>query len=223
MTRKRLYSCRAGLRPDGVLLELTRNTVVAERRHADHCCAQPRRIEPESHRARRACRPTAASTDSRRPTLSFNASTGRFSTLSGVAYELEASDAASTDCLLARQTCRAQSHTLEADLTYADNYTWRVRARVGTDVGPWSGFARFPHARSAGAAATSRLRRRRPAAVPGSRCLRRPGDGDRFACAAAVAALSVEWQGCAAGAASAAIASPVRSSTRCPSPTRTGR
>lgn len=141
--------------------------------------------------------PNGSVTDSRRPTLSFNASTGRFSTLSGVAYEIEVFDSANTTAY-SRDNVPGTSHTLEADLTYADNYTWHVRAKVGIDVGPWSGLAGFrtpdPPAPPPQAAAVSG---QLPFPVPAA-CAA-PGEGDRFACAAAVAALSLEWQGCAAG------------------------
>jgi len=141
--------------------------------------------------------PNGSVTDSRRPTLSFNASSGRFTTVSGVVYELEVLNANNTTAYT-RNNVPGTAHALESDLTYADNYTWRVRARVGTDVGPWSGIASFrtpdpPGPPPPPVASGGQLPFPIPAACG-------PGDpNNRFACAAAVAALSAEWNGCAAG------------------------
>ena len=141
--------------------------------------------------------PNGGVTDSRRPTLSYNASAGRFTTVSGLVYELEVLNAANT-VVYTRDNIGGTVHTLEADLSYADNHTWRVRAKSGVDAGPWSGFAGF---RTLDPPAPPPP----PAAVPGQlpfpipAACAAPGDGDRFACAASVAALSVEWAGCAAG------------------------
>jgi hypothetical protein len=141
--------------------------------------------------------PSSGVAESRRPTLSYSSATGRFTPLSGAVYEIEVLNAQNTTAYH-RDNVAGTSHTLETDLTYADNYTWRVRVRVGTDVGPWSGFAGFrtpdppvppPPPVSAGGGL--------PFAIPAA-CVP-PGDGDRFACVAAVAALSVEWARCAGG------------------------
>ena len=142
--------------------------------------------------------PNGGVTDSRRPTLSFNASTGRFATVGNAVYELEVLNAANT-VVYSRDNVSGTVHAMEADLSYADNHTWRVRLRNGTDAGPWSSFAGFrtldPPAPPPPppTANTGQL----PFPIPAA-CAA-PGEGDRFACAAAVAALSVEWQGCAAG------------------------
>jgi hypothetical protein len=141
--------------------------------------------------------PNGSTVDSRRPTLSFAGSTGRYSPLSGAAYEIEVLNPSNT-VAYSRDNLTTTSHSLESDLTYADNYTWRVRARIGTDAGPWSGFASFrtpdppaPPVAAGGGGGTL------PFPVP-AEC--GPGDpGNRFACAAAVATQSVEWQGCASG------------------------
>jgi hypothetical protein len=141
--------------------------------------------------------PNGGVTDSRRPTLVFNPSTGVYTPVSNLVYEIEVLNAANT-VVYQRDSVSGTSHGLEADLNYADNYSWRLRARLGNDVGPWSGFAGFrtldppapppPPTPSAG---------QLPFPIPAA-CAA-PGDGDRFACAASIAALSVEWAGCAAG------------------------
>jgi len=142
--------------------------------------------------------PNGGVTGDRRPTLAFNGSTGRFQPLSNVVYELEVLNAQNT-AVYSRDSISGTSHTLEADLTYADNFTWRVRPRVGSSaVGPWSGLAGFrtpdpPAPPPPPTPVAGQLPFPLPAACAA------PGDGDRFACAAAIAALSVEWQGCAAG------------------------
>ena len=140
--------------------------------------------------------PNGSTVDSRRPTLNFSASTGKYQPLNGAVYELEVLNAQGTTAY-SRDGVTGTSHTLEADLTYADNYTWHVRARVGPDAGPWSSFAGFrtpdppppPPTATGGPGLAFAI----PAACAA------PGDGDRFACVAAIAAQSAEWSACARG------------------------
>lgn len=137
---------------------------------------------------------------SNRPTLSFTNATGRYAGV-GFAYEIEVVNANGTVVYsrVIGESGTSSSHALEADLSYADNFWWRVRARLGAQAGPWSDYAAFrtpdpptPVAPTGGGSAGSL-----PFPIP-AEC--GPfGNGNRFACAAAVAALSVEWQRCRGG------------------------
>jgi hypothetical protein len=138
--------------------------------------------------------PREATVDSLRPTLSFNAATGRFVSVA-FASEIEVVNA-NGDIVYTRMLGESSgrvSHGLESDLTYADNFWFRARARLGTDVGPWSEWAGFRTLDRPGPAAPTGGGGRLPFPVP--EACRFGG----FACVSAVAALSVEWQGCARG------------------------
>ncbi len=143
--------------------------------------------------------PNGETLDTLRPTLTFSASTGVYQALSGASYDLEVVDANGTSAYL--RTITSTSHTVEVDAPYAASFTWHVRARLGEQVGPWSGFAQFrtpdppppPPPPTPSPTTPGGLPFPVPAACgPG-------GPDDRFACAAAVAALSVDWQGCRGG------------------------
>lgn len=138
--------------------------------------------------------------DTLRPTLGFTNPTGRFTAV-GFAYDIEVQNASGTVVYerTIGESGTSSSHTLEADLTYSDSFSWRSRARLGLQVGPWANFATF-----------RTLDRPTPVSTPTppaggglpfpvpAAC--GPGDpSNRIACAAAVAALSVEWQECAGG------------------------
>lgn len=142
--------------------------------------------------------PNGGTVDTRRPTLSFSAATGRYQPLIGASYDLEVVDANGLSAYL--RSITSTSHTIEVDAPYSTSFSWHVRARLGDQVGPWSEFAPF---RTLDPPAPPPP----PAPTPGAGGLPFPvpaacgpfGPDDRFACAAAVAALSVEWQLCASG------------------------
>ncbi|HXG89019.1 MAG TPA: hypothetical protein VNJ02_11845 [Vicinamibacterales bacterium] len=137
-----------------------------------------------------------------RPTLSFTNPVGRFARV-GFAYDIEVFNGNGT--LVYSRTIgespTTSAHTLESDLTFADNFSWRARVRLGNEVGPWSGTATFrtPDPPSPPPAPT-------PTPAPGgglpfpvpAAC--GPGDpGNRFDCASAIAGQSIEWRDCARG------------------------
>jgi hypothetical protein len=141
--------------------------------------------------------PNGGAVDSPRPTLSFTNAIARFQQV-GFAYDIEIQDA-NGGIVYSRvigEAANSTSHTVEIDLANSATFWWRVRARLGDQVGPFADFATF---RTPAASA--------PTPGPGGPGLPFPipaecgpfGPDNRFACAAAVAARSVEWQGCAGG------------------------
>lgn len=84
-----------------------------------------------------------ARAEDRRPTLIWLNSTGRYASI-GVAYDIEVS----TPTTVVYSTTVGESadmgaHLLPTDLEYDTVYSWRVRAHLGTTVGPWSAWASF--------------------------------------------------------------------------------
>lgn len=143
--------------------------------------------------------PNGGQVDSRRPALSFSNSAGRFQAV-GLAYEIEVQDASGAIVYgrLIGESSGTSRHTLESDLAYATTYWWRARARLSDQVGPWSDFGQF---RTLDPPVTAP-----PPTVPGGglpfpipEACGPGGPDNRFACAAAIAAQSVEWRGCAGG------------------------
>jgi hypothetical protein len=96
------------------------------------------------------------------------------------------------------ESATSSSHTLESDLTYADNYRHRVRARLGTQVGPWSEFAQFrtldPPPPPPTVAPPTTAGGGLPFPIPAS-CL--AGNGAN--CAFEMSGLSAEWGRCRGG------------------------
>jgi hypothetical protein len=134
-----------------------------------------------------------ATVDTIRPTISFNASTGRFTTAPALAYEIEVyTDSGS---LVYSRIVNGTSHQLDTDLQYSTNYTHRSRARLGNDAGPWSATAAFRTLDRPGptAPATGTL----PFAVP--EACGPGGPTNRFGCVLGVASQSAEWALCARG------------------------
>jgi hypothetical protein len=140
-----------------------------------------------------------------RPTLSFTNATGKYTGV-GMAYEIELINAAGGVVYSAviGESPGSSSNTVDRDLAYAENYRFRVRARLGvSDVGPWSDYASFrtidppppptPTAPAGPAPGTGGL----PFPIPAACNV--PGGGNGFPCVAAIAALSAEWNACAAG------------------------
>jgi hypothetical protein len=131
--------------------------------------------------------------DTVRPTLTFTAASGRHT---GAPLDHELQIVNSNDQVVYSSGSASSPHTVPTDLSYADNFWWRVRARMGDQFGPWSGYAQFrtpdpPALVPTGGGGTL------PFPVP-AEC--GPfGPGNRFACASAVAALSAEWARCRRG------------------------
>jgi hypothetical protein len=133
--------------------------------------------------------------DTVRPTLTFTSANARFQG-GPLDHELQVVNA--NDQVVYTSSSVSSPHGVPNDLSYADNFWWRVRARVGDQFGPWSDYSAFrtPDPPSLVAAPPSGGGAP-PFPVP-AEC--GPfGGGDRFACASAVAALSVEWQRCRGG------------------------
>lgn len=134
-----------------------------------------------------------ATVDSQRPTLRYSNPAGRFARV-GWSYDVELHDAARV--IYTREALGegsgTSSHTVEVDLDYSRTYWWRVRVRLGDQVGPWSDFAQFqtppPPAPPAPAAGTLSW------VVPDV-C----STGSGPACSAALAATSPWWAACRAG------------------------
>lgn len=139
--------------------------------------------------------PNNASIDTTRPTLTFNAATALYGT-ANTDHELEIVNA--NGAVVYSSSSVSSPHGLASDLSYTDSFWWRVRARIGTDVGPWSDYATFrtpdpPALAPPPSAGGGSL----PFPVPAECVGVNPGDG--FPCASAVAALSIEWQRCRGG------------------------
>lgn len=139
--------------------------------------------------------PSSGTVDSLRPTLSFTGGAGRFVTVS-FEHEIQVVHANGNEVYSRLLGQSANSHTLDSDLTYANNFSWRARARLGEHAGPWSDFASFRTLDPPGPPPPppgSEL----PFAVPDA-C--GPfGPGDRTACVLAMTAVSPWWAACQAG------------------------
>jgi hypothetical protein len=82
--------------------------------------------------------------EDRRPTLIWANAQSRYGTV-GVTYDLQVE---TTSAKVYEQEGLAESpnfgaHLVPFDTEYDTLYFWRVRARVGSDVGPWSNYAEF--------------------------------------------------------------------------------
>jgi hypothetical protein len=81
--------------------------------------------------------------EDRRPTLIWVNSQGRYGTI-GVAYDLEVSSP--TAVVYSRTVGESPdigAHLMDLTLDYDVVYSWRARARVGDQFGPWSSWASF--------------------------------------------------------------------------------
>jgi hypothetical protein len=131
--------------------------------------------------------------DTIRPTLTFTPASGRHTSAS-FDHELQIVNA--NDQVVYSSNSASSPHGVPTDLSYSDNYWWRVRARLGDQFGPWSDYAQFrtpdpPNLPTGGGGGSL------PFPVP-AEC--GPfGPDNRFACASAVAALSAEWERCRRG------------------------
>ena len=81
--------------------------------------------------------------EDRRPTLVWANAQSKYGGI-GVAYDLEVET--STTRVYEQTVGESENfgaHLLPFDLEYDTLYFWRVRARIGNDVGPWSNYAEF--------------------------------------------------------------------------------
>ena len=154
--------------------------------------------------------PNGGTLDTRRPTLSFTNASGRFAAI-GFSYELELQDASSAVVYtrIIGQSSGTSSHTVETELPYATTYWWRVRSRLDTQAGPWSGFAQVrtpdppppPTTTTTIPPTTTTIPPTQgglPFPIPAA-CGPAPSPANRLPCVLAVAALSDEWARCARG------------------------
>ena len=79
----------------------------------------------------------------RRPTLVWANSTGKYGGV-GVAYDLQVSTPTTVVYdMTVGETANFGQHLIPFDLEFATTYSWRARARVGNEFGPWSNWAEF--------------------------------------------------------------------------------
>jgi len=81
--------------------------------------------------------------EDRRPTLIWLNSTGKYDPI-GVAYDLEVSSPTAT--VYSRtvgESPNMGAHVVDLDLEYDTVYSWRARAHLTNDFGPWSSWASF--------------------------------------------------------------------------------
>jgi hypothetical protein len=81
--------------------------------------------------------------DSRRPTMIWQNSTGVNAPI-GMAYELEVWDSTqSIYTMIVGETPGTGTHVYPTDLAYDTAYSWRIRAALANDRGPWSDWGNF--------------------------------------------------------------------------------
>jgi len=81
--------------------------------------------------------------EERRPTLVWANATSRYGGI-GVAYDIEVSTpSAVVYTQTVGETPDFGAHLIPFELEYDTVYSWRVRARVGNDMGPWTNWAEF--------------------------------------------------------------------------------
>ena len=130
--------------------------------------------------------------DSRRPTLSWSSASGTYVFANPAMYDLQVLvNGATIADIAVTGTTYAATTDLEPDTTY----TWRVRARMDTNVGPWSATASFTTPKQLIPRSVYPL----PFSSPGSCGLQPNQPTDRSACARDVAGQSTEWAACRTG------------------------
>ena len=84
-----------------------------------------------------------ARAEDRRPTLVWANATSRYGGI-GVAYDLQVETSSRVVYeMTVGETENFGAHLIPFDLEFDTKYFWRVRARVGNDMGPWSSYAEF--------------------------------------------------------------------------------
>ena len=126
--------------------------------------------------------------DSRRPTLSWSAATGT-NVLASPAYDLQVIVNGAT---VAEIAVSGTVYSATTDLDPDTTYTWRVRARQDSFVGPWSSSATFTTPKLLIPRSIYPL----PFNPPGECGAQANQPTNRSACVRAVAALSSEWAAC---------------------------
>lgn len=129
--------------------------------------------------------------DNRRPTLSWSAASGTH-VLANPTYDLQVIVNGAT---VAEIAVTGTTYVATTDLEPDTTYSWRVRARQDTFVGPWSGTASFTTPKLLIPRSIYPL----PFSPPGSCGLQANQPTDRSSCAREVAALSSEWAACRTG------------------------
>lgn len=82
-------------------------------------------------------------TDSRRPPLVWGNASGVYAQ-EGLAYHIQVYDGSTLVYeAIVGETPNTGSHTLPFDLSYDKQYSWRIRAVLGSDAGPWSASQTF--------------------------------------------------------------------------------
>lgn len=141
----------------------------------------------------------------RRPTLVFRNALTHVPV--GLAYDIEV-HAAGGHIAYARtigESVEVSVHTLDAALARGQTYWWRVRARLGEELGPWSEFAVFQIAPRASEGAAPLPALAGPPTPAGPLPFAVPaecgpfGTGDRSACVIAMTTVSPWWPDCQAG------------------------
>jgi hypothetical protein len=155
-------------------------------------------------------RPHDVTLDTRRPTFSFE--NARTPAITGVAFDYEIEVQNEAGDVVYSRTFRGTSsgrseHTVDTDFEYETNLWWRTRARLSSDtLGPFSDWAtvRTPN-RPPPPPPPAPIT---PPTVTGGGVLPFPvpaacgafGPDNGLGCAAAIAAVSINWQGCLRGA-----------------------
>lgn len=135
--------------------------------------------------------------DSVRPTLGFTSSVGRLQIVS-LEHEIEVVNANGSVVYsrMVPASAASSTHTLESDLSYADSFTWRARARLAEQTGPWSAPASFRTPDRPGPAAPIPGG---PLPFPVPAACGPFGPTDRTGCVLAMTSVSPWWAACQGG------------------------
>ena len=135
-----------------------------------------------------------ATIDGRKPAFVFANSAGRFVIPDQGTYHIELYNQGGTliaELQTGSDPSGGTSYQFPNDLDWEQNFSWRVRLEVEAAFGPWSAAASFR--------TPDEPRSLLPFAVPAACGPQSPPNGNRIACAGAVATVSPEWPGCRSG------------------------